>query len=205
MVEFDRLKLATLWPLIPCSAPPLIAIRSRVTLVTFWRWIAALSVVFWPSERPVLLATLSAVPALVKFMFLSVMSAPLMTLTPRCAVFWIVPPEPAVVPVPVIVRPPAEPVVLRTIPLIAPLTLTLWKLRSAAPMLVFWTLMATTLPEPIVLPLPLALTVPPPVALNPTPDRKSTRLNSSHGYISYAVFCLKKKKIKVVMAPHSTV
>src|SRR2546422_10226079 len=26
------------------------------------------------------------------------------------------------------------------------------------------------------------------------PDRKSTRLNSSHGYISYAVFCLKKKK-----------
>src|SRR5205809_7174160 len=29
-----------------------------------------------------------------------------------------------------------------------------------------------------------------------TPDRKSTRLNSSHGYISYAVFCLKKKKNK---------
>src|SRR2546429_6289886 len=30
-------------------------------------------------------------------------------------------------------------------------------------------------------------------------DRKSTRLNSSHGYISYAVFCLKKKTI-----PHTT-
>src|SRR2546422_10632337 len=29
-----------------------------------------------------------------------------------------------------------------------------------------------------------------------TVDRKSTRLNSSHGYISYAVFCLKKKKKK---------
>src|SRR2546422_1486649 len=28
-------------------------------------------------------------------------------------------------------------------------------------------------------------------------DRKSTRLNSSHGYISYAVFCLKKKKNEV--------
>src|SRR2546429_5502987 len=28
----------------------------------------------------------------------------------------------------------------------------------------------------------------------PKVDRKSTRLNSSHGYISYAVFCLKKKK-----------
>src|SRR2546422_1301119 len=33
--------------------------------------------------------------------------------------------------------------------------------------------------------------------INPaTLDRKSTRLNSSHGYISYAVFCLKKKKKK---------
>src|SRR3989449_5881619 len=29
----------------------------------------------------------------------------------------------------------------------------------------------------------------------PAVDRKSTRLNSSHGYISYAVFCLKKKKM----------
>src|SRR2546422_7185367 len=31
-------------------------------------------------------------------------------------------------------------------------------------------------------------------ALRAWADRKSTRLNSSHGYISYAVFCLKKKK-----------
>src|SRR3989449_2050758 len=31
-------------------------------------------------------------------------------------------------------------------------------------------------------------------------DRKSTRLNSSHGYISYAVFCLKKKKETVRLA-----
>src|SRR2546422_4540188 len=31
-----------------------------------------------------------------------------------------------------------------------------------------------------------------------TEDRKSTRLNSSHGYISYAVFCLKKKKKKKI-------
>src|SRR2546429_6226150 len=28
------------------------------------------------------------------------------------------------------------------------------------------------------------------------PDRKSTRLNSSHGYISYAVFCLKKNRLE---------
>src|SRR2546422_2590424 len=32
------------------------------------------------------------------------------------------------------------------------------------------------------------------VSFTPNQDRKSTRLNSSHGYISYAVFCLKKKK-----------
>src|SRR2546429_4984196 len=33
-----------------------------------------------------------------------------------------------------------------------------------------------------------------PITLGPDRDRKSTRLNSSHGYISYAVFSLKKKK-----------
>src|SRR5256884_2141309 len=32
-------------------------------------------------------------------------------------------------------------------------------------------------------------------------DRKSTRLNSSHGYISYAVFCLKKKKSHNFVVP----
>src|SRR2546422_6552606 len=35
-------------------------------------------------------------------------------------------------------------------------------------------------------------------------DRKSTRLNSSHGYISYAVFCLKKKKMSGVSMPSWT-
>src|SRR5205809_4750332 len=33
-------------------------------------------------------------------------------------------------------------------------------------------------------------------------DRKSTRLNSSHGYISYAVFCLKKKKAGRTRTPY---
>src|SRR5699024_12072427 len=33
-------------------------------------------------------------------------------------------------------------------------------------------------------------------------DRKSTRLNSSHVSISYAVFCLKKKRIKILFYPH---
>src|SRR2546428_9972457 len=36
-----------------------------------------------------------------------------------------------------------------------------------------------------------------PRAAAPRRDRKSTRLNSSHDQISYAVFCLKKKKIKL--------
>src|SRR2546422_8356210 len=35
-------------------------------------------------------------------------------------------------------------------------------------------------------------------------DRKSTRLNSSHGYISYAVFCLKKKKKKIYTTHYVT-
>src|SRR2546422_5065518 len=35
-------------------------------------------------------------------------------------------------------------------------------------------------------------------------DRKSTRLNSSHGYISYAVFCLKKKKKNNIMQASSS-
>src|SRR2546422_4570238 len=34
-------------------------------------------------------------------------------------------------------------------------------------------------------------------------DRKSTRLNSSHGYISYAVFCLKKKKTNSTLTKYS--
>src|SRR2546422_6561781 len=36
-------------------------------------------------------------------------------------------------------------------------------------------------------------------------DRKSTRLNSSHGYISYAVFCLKKKKNVRILSTTSLV
>src|SRR5438309_6188349 len=35
------------------------------------------------------------------------------------------------------------------------------------------------------------------------PDRKSTRLNSSHSSISYAVFCLKKKKQKLINLQHT--
>src|SRR5688572_31545453 len=38
----------------------------------------------------------------------------------------------------------------------------------------------------------------------PGQDRKSTRLNSSHSQISYAVFCLKKKKISYTASTIST-
>src|SRR2546428_8693522 len=43
-----------------------------------------------------------------------------------------------------------------------------------------------------------------PDVLRPALDRKSTRLNSSHDQISYAVFCLKKKKITPVLISVST-
>src|SRR3712207_8059733 len=50
---------------------------------------------------------------------------------------------------------------------------------------------------------------PPAAGLTPSPalgrgrDRKSTRLNSSHANISYAVFCLKKKKKTITTTDHS--
>src|SRR2546427_1232273 len=44
----------------------------------------------------------------------------------------------------------------------------------------------------------------PPFTCSTCPDRKSTRLNSSHSQISYAVFCLKKKKRNItVIALHA--
>src|SRR5690606_37331728 len=49
---------------------------------------------------------------------------------------------------------------------------------------------APAVPEPLVAKLPVETSV----AAAPEADRKSTRLNSSHVKISYAVFCLKKKK-----------
>src|SRR5205085_8374218 len=46
---------------------------------------------------------------------------------------------------------------------------------------------------------------PPParVAATSAEDRKSTRLNSSHSQISYAVFCLKKKTKETIQPPHT--
>src|SRR5207248_8442138 len=45
---------------------------------------------------------------------------------------------------------------------------------------------------------PLTIDHPPSSLLAQNGDRKSTRLNSSHRTISYAVFCLKKKKIQIL-------
>src|SRR2546430_12662282 len=44
-----------------------------------------------------------------------------------------------------------------------------------------------------------------PAKSQPTPDRKSTRLNSSHSQISYAVFCLKKNNDKVDLYNRDTI
>src|SRR3712207_8397781 len=44
-----------------------------------------------------------------------------------------------------------------------------------------------------------------PLQLSSRPDRKSTRLNSSHANISYAVFCLKKKKPSTPVGTRSSI
>ena len=76
-----------------------------------------------PVERPPLVASRSVVPALVKFMFFSVMFDAVLMSAPRLVVLWIVPPVPSVVPVPFTVK---LPLVLRSLmPLGAPLAETL--------------------------------------------------------------------------------
>src|SRR2546429_7185496 len=57
----------------------------------------------------------------------------------------------------------------------------------------YTTLFRSLCPDPIPCPVP---TPPPRSHTSSVTDRKSTRLNSSHGYISYAVFCLKKKTLQ---------
>src|SRR5438034_5088261 len=69
----------------------------------------------------------------------------------------------------------------------------------------YWGVLATTTPDPIVPgntrlepngEAPCRATIVPGGQNRQGSDRKSTRLNSSHTVISYAVFCLKKKKKK---------
>src|SRR5262249_51549740 len=73
-------------------------------------------------------------------------------------------------PLPATVRPPDDPVVLRTIPFVPPLDEMLTKFRPLAPMVVLLTLRAVPVVLLIVLPVPVTFTVPPPVALKPAPD-----------------------------------
>src|SRR5262245_9158101 len=81
-----------------------------------------------------------------------------------------VPPEPAVVPVPVTERPPDVPVVLRMMPLVGPLAavpeLMLRKVKPLAPMVVLVTLRAVPVVVVSTLAVLVALTVPPVVAVN---------------------------------------
>src|SRR5215469_11864218 len=85
--------------------------------------------------------------------------------TPLPAEFWIVPPDPAK-PVPVTVRPPEVPVLDRLIPGLAPLDETAWKFSPPVPIVVPDTLTAVAVVVVAVLPDPVAVTVPPPVAEN---------------------------------------
>ena len=77
------------------------------------------------------------------------------------------PPE-SLAPVPVTINPPEVPVLFRRMPLVAPLVLRLWSVKSAASIVVPSILIPRPLVVSIVL-VPLAETVPPPVAFKPAP------------------------------------
>src|SRR6266478_5408705 len=80
-----------------------------------------------------------------------------------------VPPVPAVVVEPTTVRPPLVPVVLRTMPLVAPLAEILRNVRPEPPIVVLATFSAVPVVDVIVLAVPVTVTVPPPVAAKPAP------------------------------------
>ena len=146
----------------------------RFTLTAAERWMAPFSSVFSlpptvPSEAAPLL-----VFALVKFIQFRLMLRALMKLAPRVEMFWMVPPVPDD-PFPLTVKPAVAPVLFRMMPLAAPLTLMLRKVKPLAPIVVLTTLSPVPVPEVIVLTIVVlscvALTVAPlPVALKPTPE-----------------------------------
>src|SRR5262249_37819055 len=104
------------------------------------------------------------------FMFVNDGLMVLMSEMPVPVVFWIVPPELSPptdeFALPLTVRPPLEPVVLRTIPFAAPFAAMLLKLRPLAPIVVFATFSAVPVVVASVLADRVTLTVPPPVAVN---------------------------------------
>ena len=84
---------------------------------------------------------------------------------PAPVVFWIVPPD-GTEPVPATVRPAVVPVLLSTMPLTAPLAAIDWKFRPPVPIVVALTVNAAPVVVARVLPAPVAVTVPPSVAVN---------------------------------------
>src|ERR1700730_1965564 len=104
------------------------------------------------------------------FMLLSDVPNVLVRLIPLVVLLLIVPPEPAVIPVPVTTRPPLLPVVLSTIAelALAVVEVMLLNFRLLAPIVVLATLTAVAVVVVIVLLIPVALTVPPPVAVKAT-------------------------------------
>lgn len=160
---FARLKPLTAFPLIPYW-PPLVLMLSMVTPVTFWRWIAPLHPVL-PStvSEPQVAALPSVVPVFVKFMFLRMAPLELIISAPLLVMFCMVPPVPSVVPTPVTLRLPLEPVLFSDMPVGAPLAEMLRKVMSLAPIVVFATTNALAVVVVIMF-VPVTLSVPPPVA-----------------------------------------
>ncbi|MBK7473434.1 MAG: hypothetical protein IPI73_25140 [Betaproteobacteria bacterium] len=150
---------------------PFTSTLSSVNPFTVAMWMPALQFRFVPAPRLAHVAATSWTDCalLVKFMFVSVMLLALTNSAPRVVVFWMVPPVPAVVPVPVTVNAPLEPVVLRMIPLAPPLAEMLRKVSPLAPMVVLATFSAVPVVVASVLTMLVlfwvALTVPPPVAV----------------------------------------
>src|SRR5262249_43379351 len=136
MVLLAIVRSDTFCPLMPTCAPPAPPLPFMFKLVTDTVDTLLMLMPAWAALLKVGLSMLFTVPlpllGLVKFMFESerllvdVNSAP-------CTVFWMVPPEPAVVPIPVTVRPPLDPVLLSTMPLTAPFAEMLWNVTLAAP------------------------------------------------------------------------
>src|SRR5260221_8481641 len=118
------LPLMPIWPEFVTdrrSTDTVVAVR-MLRLATHWRLLP-------PSRSPPQVAaapaTVCAVPFALRFMFFSVMLLEVANFRPLAVQFWIVPPLPAVVPVPLTVN---EPVAALTFtPLLAPLALMAWK------------------------------------------------------------------------------
>ena len=128
----------TLLILIPTEfVVPVIEILSNVTPVTVFKWIAPLQLELSTAG---VAHRLADVLEFVKFIFLSVTLVQEINSAPLLVMFWMVPPDPAVVPVPVTWKLPVA--LFIDIPLVAPLAEILLKIQSNRPPAAIFTAMA---------------------------------------------------------------